>query len=89
MARTERRPVEQKSLIVVVIGVLAVVGGGAGAVYLATSGEQPSVADVERNPIPPERPANVNAQSVREYVADYEEQRLYNDCWRHTTTGFG
>jgi hypothetical protein len=71
--------VEQKSSIVAVIAVLAVVGGGAGAVYLVTSGEQPSVADVERNPIPPERPPNLTAQSVREYVTDYEERRLYND----------
>jgi len=77
--QTERRPVEQKSLIGVVIGILAVVGGGAGAVYLATSGENPSVVDVERNPIPPERPANLTEESVREYATAYEEQRLYDD----------
>lgn len=70
---------ERKSAVALVGVALAVVAVGAGVLYIATSGEQPSAVDVERDPIPPERPANLTDESVRAYATAYEEQRLYND----------
>jgi hypothetical protein len=71
--------VNTKSFGLLAVGVLAVTVAGAAALVVGNFGKQPSAVDVERNPIPPERPSNLTGDAVRGYVSDYEKRRLYND----------
>ena len=58
-------------------GVVVIVLTGAAVVgSLGSSG--PETAHVESYPIGPDRPADLNATSVSDYIVEYEQRRLYN-----------
>lgn len=68
----------RRHTLLIVLGLSALLVG-AGLFYLVSTGQQADWADVERNPVPPERPASLTNGTVTEYAIEYEQQRLYND----------
>ena len=66
--------------LVIVTGVIVILGLiiGVGTLLVIDSPYDGNV-DVDRNPVAPERPTNLNETSVSNHAVAYEQTRLFND----------